>query len=97
MAQVLEATSFCGESEEVVTWTWCCGNIESVADMPDYLAWSKVAYLEVLPELHDIGHVNLIERCQHGVCVLSTLEALSHTCPEPGHFDSPLRPGSLAS
>lgn len=50
-----------------------------------------MAYLEIFPELHDVGHVNLIEGGQHGIGVLSTLEALSHTGSEPGHLDTPLR------
>lgn len=55
-----------------------------------------VAHLEVLPELHEVSHVNLIEGGQHGVGVLGTLEALSHTGTEPGHLHPPLWPAWLA-
>lgn len=59
------------------------------------LLWESLratAYLEVFSELHDVGHVNFVEGSQHGICVLSTLEALSYTRSQPGDLHPPLGP-----
>lgn len=57
---------------------------------------SRIAHLEVLPELHEVGHVNLVEGGQHGVGVLGALEALGHTGTQAGHLHPPLGPAWLA-
>ena len=66
-----------------------CKAVQMRADM------SK-GYLEVLPEQHDVGHVNLIESSQHGIGVLCTLEALCNTGAQSGHLHPPLGPPWLA-
>ena len=45
-----------------------CHAVASLARMHDKRNTS--VHLEVLPELHDVGHVNLIEGGQHSICVL---------------------------
>ena len=50
------------------------------------------AHLEVLPELHDVCHVNFVEGGQHGVGVLGPLEAFSHARSQAGHLHTPLWP-----
>jgi hypothetical protein len=47
--------------------------------------------LVVLPQLHDVGHVQLVEGRQHRVRVLRLLQARSDLQPHPVHLHSKTR------
>merc|ERR1719277_1403737 len=42
-------------------------------------------------QLHDVTHVQFIECCQHGVCVLSLLQTTGNLHPHPVHLDPVFR------
>ncbi len=42
--------------------------------------------LVFLPELHDVGHVQLVEGGQHGIRILRLLQARRNLQPHPVHF-----------
>ena len=50
------------------------------------------ADLEVSTQLHEVGHVDLVEGGQHRVRVLGALQALRHARAQPRHLHPPAQP-----
>mmetsp|Transcript_5540 Transcript_5540/g.14381 ORF Transcript_5540/g.14381 Transcript_5540/m.14381 type:complete len:250 (+) Transcript_5540:704-1453(+) len=46
--------------------------------------------LVLLPELHNVGHVDFVEGGEHGKGVLGTFQALRNALSHPGHRNTPL-------